>query len=129
MTRRPDDVRGPAPTEIELEADTETRQAVVRADYDDATGMREDVEVPGDISGALETVPLSSALVQHVLAKVDARAAARSVAPPPAPPRPVSVPAPRRPPPRRLGVEIAIALFAFLIVAVPALYYLYLRLG
>lgn len=101
-----------------------------------------------DVAGAMETVPLDAALVQNVLAQVDARAAARAAGrtvphfePPPAPAQPLAqplmqppqpyyaphahAPAPPAEPGRRIGVEILITLAAFLLVAVPALYYLY----
>lgn len=106
-----------------------------------------------DLGGALETVPLNAALVQNVLAQVDARAAAREAGQP-VPPLHLSpvnphIPTPPQhqhqqqhqhlqqhhaPPPsmnqrqiptRRVGVEIFITVLAFLAVAVPALYYLY----
>jgi hypothetical protein len=104
-----------------------------------------------DIGGALETVPLNAALVQNVLAQVDARAAAREAGKPVPPlnmspvnphmPIPPAHGTPRNPAaalatthgrmtqapaPRRIGVEIFITLLAFLAVAVPALYYLYI---
>lgn len=161
-------IRDIAPTQVEEEPETETRKAISRDTDDEATAIRDDIEVPpglleleivgttdepevtetvteklgdarrekvtepvpvpGDISGALETVPLSNALVQHVLAQVDARAAAARAAAPVAPPPAVAA-SPVAPPRRRIGVEIAIALFTFALVAVPALYYLYLRFG
>lgn len=107
-----------------------------------------------DMAGALETVPLNSALVQNVLAQVDARAAARAAgqpvpqfqAPtaPPVMPQAQAQPTPRQhaqaatvrastqmatvsaPPPRKLATEILITVLAFLFVAVPALYYLWI---
>lgn len=98
----------------------------------------------GDISGALETVPLPAALLANVLAQVDARAAAKAAqaqqhAQPPVQPPPVEASPVARPPvapaplvnpfapQRRIGVEIAIAAFTFLLVAVPALYFLLTR--
>lgn len=99
-----------------------------------------------DLVGLLETMPLHAALVQNVLAQVDARAAARAAGKPiPAfqqPAAPVVMPqahptprqyaqgattmgGPAQPAPRKLGTEILITLLAFLFVAVPALYYLW----
>jgi hypothetical protein len=86
----------------------------------------------GAIGGALETVPLTAGLVQHVVAQVDARAAARTAGAPVHPyvvvPMPSHASAQRSvPAPRRIGVEIFITVLAFLAVAAPALYYLYGR--
>ena len=98
--------------------------------------------IPGDIGGALETVPLPANLVQQVLQQVDARAAARAAGQPmpalvlqPPPPDPLAAlkataPSQQRvvaDPPRRMGIEVAIAVFAFLVVAVPALYYMWIH--
>jgi hypothetical protein len=142
----------------EEETTTEERPKAVPR-FDDETKPMPKPDI-GDIAGAMETVPLNAALVQNVLAQVDARAAARNAgkpvpplnlspmnphlaAPPPgttprhAPPQALVQTHPRMgaatthkggragPPPRRIGVEIFITFVAFLAVAVPALYYLY----
>lgn len=109
-----------AKTEVDLEP--ETRQAASRAGVEGKAG---------DIPVVLDTVPLRNAVVQELLAQASASAGAPAPVTLPTPAEPSVQPRPARraaSPPRRLGVEIAIGVFAFLIVAVPALYYLYRRL-
>jgi hypothetical protein len=145
----------PRPSASGDDTTTEQRPKLRKADrFDDETMPMPKPNLV-DIGGAMETVPLHAALVQNVLAQVDARAAARAAGEPvpqfqlptgpplqPPPPhvtprQPVPAPspglqpqgAPIQPPAtpqRRLGIEVLITVLAFLFVAVPALYYLYL---
>lgn len=144
----------PSPRASLSEESTAPKEKIPRFDDETKPIPKPDLAAVGAV---LETVPLEAGLVQNVLAQVDARAAARAAGKPvpqfqlpTGPPMPVAQqpplqvaptvhprtqaptytkPAPSTPvaAPRRLGVEILITLLAFLFVAVPALYYLYVN--